>query len=88
MEKLKLNDGTVLENSHAFSNVDLFLYIERSDINTVFGLLIFPENTERIEYDAGGGPVVFNGYTKLIAVRDEGQGLITAVLRKEGTGNV
>ena len=84
MEKLTLNDGTVLENSHAFSNVDLFLYIQGSNLKSMFGLLIFPENTKRIRYDAGGGePVVFKGYTKMIAIRDEDQGLITAVMRKE-----
>ena len=85
-EKLTLNDGTVLENSSAILSSDLFVYIHDSDLQTVFDLLIDPENTKKIVYtQANGEPVTVVGYKKLIAVRDEGNGLITAVLRKEVT---
>lgn len=83
-EKLTLNDGTVLENSSAILSSDLFLYIHDSDLQTVFDLLIDPENTQKIVYtQVNGESVAFVGYKKLRAVTDEGNGLITAVLRKE-----
>ena len=83
-EKLTLNDGTVLENSSAILSSDLFLYIHDSDLQTVFDLLIDPENTQKIIYtQVNGKSVAFVGYKKLRAVTDEGNGLITAVLRKE-----
>ena len=83
-ETLKLNDGTVLENSSAILSSDLFLYINGSDMQTVFNLLIDPENTKKIIYtQVTGESVTFVGYKKLRAVTDEGNGLITAVLRKE-----
>lgn len=84
LETLKLNDGTVLENSSAILVSDLFVYINGSDLQTVFDLLIDPENTQKIVYtQVNGESVVFVGYKKLRAVTDEGNGLITAVLRKE-----
>ena len=83
-ETLKLNDGTVLENSSAILSSDLFVYIHDSDLQTVFDLLIDPENTQKIIYtQVNGESVAFVGYKKLRAVTDEGNGLITAVLRKE-----
>ena len=85
-ETLKLNDGTVLENSSAILSSDLFVYIHDSDLQTVFDLLIDPENTKKIIYtQVNGESVTFVGYKKLRAVTDEGNGLITAVLRKEVT---
>ena len=83
-EKLKLNDGTELDNSSAILSGDLFVYIHDSNLQTVFDLLIDPENTQKIIYtQANGTSIAYVGYKKLIAVRDEGNGLITAVLRKE-----
>lgn len=84
-EKLTLNNGTVLEEASAIhSTNDLFLYIYGSDLKTVFDLLIEPENTEKITYTMNNGAeVVFEGFRKLNAVRDEGGRLITAVLRRE-----
>lgn len=83
-ETLKLNDGTVLENSSAILVSDLFVYIHDSDLQTVFDLLIDPENTQKIIYtQVNGESIAFVGYKKLRAVTDEGNGLITAVLRKE-----
>ena len=85
-EKLTLNDGTELENASAILSGNLFLYVHESDLQTVFDLLIDPENTELIVYTMNNGEEVsFIGYTKLTAVSDEGNGLITAVL-KEGNG--
>ena len=85
MEKLTLENGAELENSSAILSGDLFLYARNGDgIRDVFLLLIEPENTETITYTmVNGEDRVFEGFTRLIAVRDEGDGLITAVMRKE-----
>ena len=83
-EKLTLNDGTELDNSSAILSGDLFLYIHDSDLQTVFGLLIDPEKTQKIVYtQVNGTSVEYVGYKKLRTVTDEDNGLITAVLRKE-----
>lgn len=83
-EKLTLNDGTELENSNAILSGDLFVYIHDSELQTVFNLLIDPGKTEKIIYtQVNGESITYNGYSKLTAVRDEDNGLITAVLRRE-----
>ena len=83
---LTLNDGTVFQNSYAMiSSRLLMVYIDdgESDLRTVFDALIDPEKTAIVtSVDYSGQESVFRGYTKLIAVRDEGGGLITAVLDK------
>ena len=84
--KLTLNDGKVFENSHAIEiGNDLFVYVQDgiSDIRAVFENLIDAKKTSNIEYeDYGEHVTLFNGFSRLIAVRDEGNGLITAVLCK------
>ena len=86
-EKLTLNDGTELENSSAILSGDLFLYVNGSDLRTVFDLLIDPENTKQIVYTQVNGTLItYVGYKKLRAVTDEDNGLITAVLRREVNG--
>lgn len=83
-EKLTLSNGTELENSSAILSGNLFLYIRGEDMKTVFDLLIDPENTEEIVYTMiNGEDRTFSGFNKLIAVTDEENGLITAVLRRE-----
>jgi hypothetical protein len=85
-ETLKLNDGTVLENASAILSGDLFLYVNGQDMRTVFDLLIDPEKTDVIIYIMNNGDNKrYSGFTKLTAVTDEGNGMITAVLRKEVT---
>lgn len=86
-ETLTLNDGTVFGNhSHAReSGKTLFVYIsDGSGIREVFEALIDPEKTAHIEYHYSTAVLNFDGFTKLIAVRDEGGGLVTAVLSKAG----
>ena len=86
-EKLTLNDGTELDNSSAILSGDLFLYVNGSDLRTVFDLLIDPENTKQIIYTQVNGTLItYVGYKKLRAVTDEDNGLITAVLRREVNG--
>ena len=89
-ETLKLNDGSILDGNALLSG-DLFLYVNESDLQTVFSLLIDPEKTKKIVYTmVNETKQTFTGFKRLIAVRDEGNGLITAVIRKEarnGEGN-
>ena len=83
VENLVLNDGTQLMNASAIDSGDLFLYINGHNLRKVFGWLIDPEKTAEIRYIMCDATVqTFSGFTKLIAVRDEGGGLVTAVLRK------
>ena len=86
-EKLTLNNGKELEDSSAILSGDLFVYIHDSDLQTVFDLLIDPENTKQIIYTQVNGTLItYVGYKKLRAVTDEDNGLITAVLRREVNG--
>lgn len=84
-EKLILSDVTEFANSHALeSGRNLFVYISdgESGLREVFDALIDPEKTAHIEYHYSAAILNFDGFTKLVAVRDEGDGLITAVLYK------
>lgn len=87
MGTLTLNDGTILQNSSALvSSGSLFVYVQQTAITLadVFNLLIEPTKTERIIYtQVNGEEITFLQYEKLIAIRDEGNGLITAVLTRE-----
>ena len=86
-EKLTLNDGTVLENSSVIEDGDTYsLYVYTRNgytMKEVFDPLYDPEKTGKIIYtQVNGSKTVFTGYTNLTAVRNEGRGLVTAVLRK------
>ena len=82
-ERLTLKNGYILENSSAFRSGELFLYIRGISMRKAFDLLAEPLNTEEITYTQNNGDIViFKGFTKLTVIRDEGSGLITAVLDK------
>ena len=86
MGTLTLNDGTILQRSSGLvSSGNLFVYVQQhgSTLTSVFNLFVDPDKTERIVYtQVNGEDITFLGYVKLIAVRDEGDGLFTAVLTK------
>ena len=84
METLTLNDGTILERSNIIEDRELYVYVQNGmTIGNVFNILYDPEKSSEIVYTMNTGTeITYTGYTKLIAVRDEGRGLITAVLRK------
>ena len=83
-ETLKLNDGSILDGNALLSG-DLFLYVNNRTLQEVFSLLIEPNKAKKIVYTMSHETKqTFTGYKRLIAVRDEGNGLITVVLRKEG----
>lgn len=82
-ERLTFKNGYILTNSSAILSGSLFLYLRGISLRKAFDLLIEPLNTAEIVYtQMNGDTAVFEGYTKLTAVRDEGGGLITAVLDK------
>ncbi len=84
METLTLNDGTVLLNSSVYQDeLRLYVYVRNnSNMQEVFNLLIVPEKTVRIIMNADSVEKAFNGFTKLVTITDEGNGTITAVLKK------
>lgn len=86
-ESLTFSNKQVLEHSSALrSGGDLFLYMRGTGLRGAFELLIEPENTVKILFtQLNGDMVLFQGFTKLTALRDEGEGLITAVLEKGET---
>ena len=82
-ERLTFKNGYILTNSSAILSGSLFLYMRGISIRKACDLLIEPLNTAEIVYtQMNGDTAVYEGYTKLTAVRDEGGGLITAVLDK------
>jgi hypothetical protein len=82
--KLILADGTELERSEALeSDGKLFIYVQNGyGLREVFDLLIDPEKTKKITQKRLDTSIIIRGYKKLTAVRDEGNGLITAVIAK------
>jgi len=82
-EKLTFKNGFIVENSSAIQSGSLFLYLRGISLRKAFDLVVEPLNTAAIIYTQMNGEImVYHGYTKLTAVRDEGGGLITAVLDK------
>lgn len=85
-QTLIFSDGTELEKSHALKGRhELYIYVEDSEktLTSVFTILSYPEKTKRIIYKFDNVELTFDGYTKLISIRDEGNG-ITAILEKGG----
>lgn len=85
MEKLRFGDGTEVNDSRLIQDRDLFLYMNDVSFKSAFKIITDTKKTKRIIYlDNGGGSATYTGYTKPVALRDEGNGLVTAVLSKEG----
>lgn len=84
METLTLNNGVVLENSTAIEDEDsLYIYTRNNyAVKVLCDALYLPANIERIIAVYPGGEATYTGFNKLIAVRDEGKGLTTAVLKR------
>lgn len=83
MQTLTLNDGTVWNGSVILSGGTLFFYVNGITLKTLFNKLINQSTAKKITAAEGEVTTVYRGYTKLIAVRDEGNGLFTAVAEKE-----
>lgn len=84
METLTLNDQTVLENSSAIEDENtLFVYTRNGyDMKFVFDLLYDSEKISTITAVSPGDERVYEGYSRLVAVTDEGHGRVSAVLKK------
>ena len=84
METLTLNNGVVLENSTALENEDsLYIYTNNNySVKDLCDALYLPENIASIVAVYPGSESTYTGFNKLIAVRDEGKGLTTAVLKR------
>ena len=84
-EKLRLEDGTEIAGRALKSDGRLFLYAYGIDtLRAWFGLVDDAEKTAQITYVMlGGEEKTYAGFTRLIAVRDEGDGLLTAVLGRD-----
>lgn len=84
---LKLNDGTILSDSQAYDDgkgLNIIIGDKSLDILQTVLLLSNKENTQKIIYHYYKVELVFDGYTKLVSVRDEGT-MITATLKKEAS---
>ena len=81
-QTLTLNDGTVLAG-HAFE-VDgvLYVYLDKGTMKSVFPLLSERSKTMVITATDYGEITVYEGYTKLFALREETDGTVNACLRK------
>lgn len=81
---LTLNDGTILGHSWVVENTgNLFVYVMNGcDLLEVCSLFFVPEKTSRILATQNGVTMEKAGFTRLVAVRDEGNGLITAMLTR------
>ena len=81
---LTLNDGTILEHSWVIENTgNLFVYVMNGcDLREVCNLFFDPEKTSRILAAQNGVTTEKVGFSRLVAVRNEGNGLITAMLTR------
>lgn len=82
METIVLNDGTTWSGYVVVSGNQLFFYVNNQTLKQVFDKLIVTSKAKKVTYNSGGQAQIFKGYSKLIAVRDEGNNLITAVTEK------
>ena len=83
-EYIQLLNGVVFNNSYLIeSNEMLYVYVqdEERTMKKVFDALNDPINTQTITHWQSDEVRQYNGFTHLIAVREENEQMITAVLR-------
>ena len=82
--RIRLSNGAILEGASLISmDGKLFLYIPGDDMRAMFELLMNSAATASMTFEDGPVESTYEGFTKLTAISGEGDGLITAVLRKE-----
>lgn len=81
---IKLNDGTVLDESEVLKSGErLFLYLYgQITFEQAFALLNDPDKTKKIVADKFGTKTTYSGYKELYVITKEDGGYITAGLRK------
>lgn len=81
---LKLNDGSILENSYAIeASGRLWIYVYgETGMVELFRLLSNPGKTQKITGNQYGAETVWTGYTDLFYIRSEDDGSFSAGLRK------
>lgn len=84
-QSLTFDDGTVFESSKAMESIyGLYLYFGGGQgMTDVVSVLSDNKKTKRIQYDYYKVKLVFEGYTELITISDEGNA-ITAIMGKVG----
>ena len=87
-QSLTFNDGTIYKDSHAMeSGNGLYLYFGGGiSMMDVILLLSDSNKTSRIQYTYWKVELVFEGYTKLVRINDEGTA-ITTMLVKDGVND-
>ena len=82
--RIRLSNGAIMEGASLISmDGKLFLYIPGDDMRAMFDLLMNSAATASMTFEDGPVESTYEGFTKLTAISGEGDGLITAVLRKE-----
>lgn len=83
--RLRMSNGAVLEGASLIrADNRLFLYIPGGELRGTFDLLMNRGATAKITFEDGPVVTVHEGYQRLTSIGDEGDGQVTAVLRKEG----
>lgn len=81
-EKLTLNDGTELQGHAIETEPRLFVYVWGKTLTEAFELLDDPEKTKKIVAERYGETQTVRGYKRLMSISDEGNGMISASLKK------
>ena len=82
MEKLILNDGTELENSHVLlSGTTLWFYLNGVTFNEAYELMSDPEKTGKIIAEYYGSVAEYDSYTDLFCLRREDDGMVSGGLK-------
>lgn len=84
MNTLRMNDGTVFENSSIIAwNGIMSLYFEgEQNLQDIFSAVTDPEKMKRIVATFEGTETVYTGYVRFIDIQVIRNGLITARVQK------
>lgn len=82
MEKLILNDGTELKNSHVqLSGTILWFYLNGVTFDEAYQLMSDTGKTEKITAEYYGSTTEYYSYSDLFCLRREDDGMITGGLK-------
>lgn len=81
---IKLNDGTILSDSQAYDSgngLTVIIGDKSLDILHTALLLSNKENTQKIIYHYYKVDIVFDGYTELKSVQDDGKQIVAMLVK-------